>query len=292
MRAKKYTPFLYIVPALAILLVFVYVPIILNFFWSLFQWNAFTPGMNWVGLDYYVRLFQDENFWICLRNNSLYAFISLFGQVGFGLVIAAILESQFMRRYSGFFRTVYFIPSIMSMTVVGLLFYLFYNPNVGPFNTIVHALTGMDTTALDILGTPETAIFGVIAVSQWMWFGYMAMLLIIGIQKIPDELNEAAVIDGANQVQIFWHVTIPNIKEMILVDTIVCVVGSFKLFDEVYIMTRGGPGYSSEVLAGYIYKAAFRQDEMGYACTIAVILFIITFILSLLQMKVSGSGKE
>ncbi|WP_195283095.1 carbohydrate ABC transporter permease [Harryflintia acetispora] len=292
MRAKKYTPFLYIIPALAILLVFVYVPIILNFFWSLFQWNAFTPGMNWVGLDYYVRLFQDENFWICLKNNSLYAFISLFGQVGFGLVIAAILESQFMRRYSGFFRTVYFIPSIMSMTVVGLLFYLFYNPNVGPFNTIVHALTGMDTTALDILGTPETAIFGVIAVSQWMWFGYMAMLLIIGIQKIPDELNEAAVIDGANQVQIFWHVTIPNIKEMILVDTIVCVVGSFKLFDEVYIMTRGGPGYSSEVLAGYIYKAAFRQDEMGYACTIAVILFIITFILSLLQMKVSGSGKE
>ncbi|PWM38663.1 MAG: sugar ABC transporter permease [Clostridiales bacterium] len=292
MRAKKYTPFLYIIPALAILLVFVYVPIILNFFWSLFQWNAFTPGMNWVGLDYYARLFQDENFWICLKNNSLYAFISLFGQVGFGLVIAAILESQFMRRYSGFFRTVYFIPSIMSMTVVGLLFYLFYNPNVGPFNTIVHALTGMDTTALDILGTPETAIFGVIAVSQWMWFGYMAMLLIIGIQKIPDELNEAAVIDGANQVQIFWHVTIPNIKEMILVDTIVCVVGSFKLFDEVYIMTRGGPGYSSEVLAGYIYKAAFRQDEMGYACTIAVILFIITFILSLLQMKVSGSGKE
>ena len=121
----------------------------------------------------------------------------------------------------------------------------------------------------------------------------LALFLMFGfVETLPREIDEAAVIDGANQVQIFWHVTIPNIKEMILVDTIVCVVGSFKLFDEVYIMTRGGPGYSSEVLAGYIYKAAFRQDEMGYACTIAVILFIITFILSLLQMKVSGSGKE
>lgn len=292
MRAKKITPFLYIFPALAILLVFVYVPIILNFFWSLFQWNAYTPGMNWVGFDYYVRLFQDENFWVCLKNNTLYALISLVGQVAFGLVIAAILESQYMRSRSTFFRTLFFIPSIMSMTIIGLLFYLFYNPNVGPFNALVHMFTGMDTTNLDILGSPETAIYGVIAVSQWMWFGYMAMLLIIGIQKIPDELNEAAYIDGANQFQVFWNVTIPNIKEMILVDTIVCVVGSFKLFDEVYIMTKGGPGYSSEVLSGYIYKAAFRQDEMGYACTIAVVLFIITFLLSLLQMKVSNSGKE
>lgn len=292
MRTKKITPFLYIFPAFILLIVFVYIPIILNFFWSLYQWNAFTPGMDWVGLDYYTRLFADENFWIALKNNSLYAGISLVGQVAFGLVIAAILESPFMRKYSGFFRTTYFIPSIMSMTVVGLLFYLFYNPNVGPFNMIVSQLTGLDTTNLDILGKPESAIFGVIAVSQWMWFGYMAMLLIIGIQKIPDELNEAAYIDGASQTQIFWHVTIPNIKEMILVDTIVCVVGSFKLFDEVYIMTRGGPGYSSEVLAGYLYKAAFRQDEMGYACAIAVVLFIITFFLSLIQIKISNSGKD
>ncbi len=292
MRTKKITPFLYIFPAFILLIVFVYIPIILNFFWSLYQWNAFTPGMDWVGLDYYTRLFADENFWIALKNNSLYAGISLVGQVGFGLVIAAILESPFMRKFSGFFRTTFFIPSIMSMTVVGLLFYLFYNPNVGPFNMIVNKLTGMDTTNLDILGRPESAIFGVIAVSQWMWFGYMAMLLIIGIQKIPEELNEAAYIDGASQTQIFWHVTIPNIKEMILVDTIVCVVGSFKLFDEVYIMTRGGPGYSSEVLSGYLYKAAFRQDEMGYACTIAVVLFLITFFLSLIQIKISNSGKD
>lgn len=292
MRTKKITPFYYIVPALLLLVVFVYIPIVLNFFWSLFQWNTFTPGMKWVGLDYYVRLFQDENFWISLKNNSMYAGISLIGQVGFGLFIAAILESRYMKKYSAFFRTVYFIPCIMSMTVVGLLFYLFYNPNVGPFNAIVHLLTGLDTTNLDILGKPETAIFGVIAVSQWMWFGYMAMLLIIGIQKIPDELNEAAYIDGASQAQIFWNVTIPSIKEMILVDTIICVVGSFKLFDEIYIMTRGGPGYSSEVMSEYIYKVAFRQDEMGYACTIAVVLFVITFSLSLIQIKITNSGKE
>ena len=195
-----------------------------------------------------------------------------------------------MRKHSGFFRTVFFIPSVMSFMVVGLLWQLFFNPNVGPFNYILKTM-GMNTANLNFLGNPGTAIFGVIFASQWMYFGYMAMLLIIGIQKVPDELYEAAEIDGANALQRFWHITIPNIKEMILVDCIIIVVGSFKLFDEVFVMTNGGPGYASEVISTYLYRTAFRADMMGSASAMAVVLFVITFALSIFQMKISRSGE-
>lgn len=175
--------------------------------------------------------------------------------------------------------------------VVGLLWQLFFNPIVGPFNSIIGSL-GFDTSKLNVLGNPKTALFGVIFASQWMYFGYMAMLLIIGIQKVPEELYEAASIDGANAFDRFLHITIPGIKEMILVDCIITVIGSFKLFDEVFIMTNGGPGYSSEVISTYLYRTAFRADQMGYASALAVVLFFITFVLSLVQMKLSKTGEE
>ena len=212
MKKRHITACLFLAPAIIVMLIFMYIPIVQNFYYSLFNWSIYKPGKTFVGLKYFIELFQDKVFWTCLRNNTLYALISLVGQLGVGLVVAAILEAKFMRKHSGFFRTVFFIPSVMSFMVVGLLWQLFFNPNVGPFNDILKAM-GMNTANLNILGNPGTAIFGVIFASQWMYFGYMAMLLIIGIQKVPDELYEAAEIDGANALQRFLHITIPNIKE-------------------------------------------------------------------------------
>ena len=290
MKKRHITACLFLAPAIIIMLIFMYIPIVQNFYYSLFNWSIYKPGKTFVGLKYFIELFQDKVFWTCLKNNTLYAVISLVGQLGVGLVVAAILEAKFMRKHSGFFRTVFFIPSVMSFMVVGLLWQLFFNPNVGLFNYILKTM-GMNTANLNILGNPGTAIFGVIFASQWMYFGYMAMLLIIGIQKVPDELYEAAEIDGANALQRFWHITIPNIKEMILVDCIIIVVGSFKLFDEVFVMTNGGPGYASEVISTYLYRTAFRADMMGSASAMAVVLFVITFALSIFQMKISRSGE-
>lgn len=288
---KKVLPFLYLLPAIVILALFVYYPIIDNVYNSFFDWSVFTSDRVFVGLEYYKELFHDKIFWICLKNNTLYALVSLAGQVFFGLLIAAILEAKTFRRHSGFFRTVYFMPSVMSFIVVGLLWYLIYNPIVGPFNKII-GLLGINTAALDVLGNSKLSIFGVMFASQWMYFGYMAMLLIVGIQKIPAELHEAAEIDGAGAAARFFHVTIPNIKEMILVDCIVCVVGSYKLFDEVFIMTSGGPGNSSEVLSTFLYRTAFHANQMGYASSIAITLFVITFTLALIQMKISKTGQD
>jgi len=246
---------------------------------------------EFVGLDYYFRLFKDPVFYTALKNNSLFAVISILFQVGAGLVIAAILEEKVIRRWQPLFRTVFFIPAVISISVVGLLWQLLYNPDIGLLNSILKAI-GQNEWAHAWLGDSKTAIYAVVAVSQWQYTGYMTMLFLIAMHKIPGELYEASMIDGANRIQTFFNIIIPQIREMILVGTMITVIGAFKVFDEVYVMTFGGPGRSTEVLGTMLYRAAFRNDEMGYASTIATVIFVITLALSLLQMRVAKSGQE
>ncbi|OIK15687.1 ABC transporter permease [Bacillus sp. MUM 116] len=285
------TALIYILPALLLILLFVFLPIVLNLYNSLFRWNSFEAGKTFVGFEYYSRLFKDPVFYTALKNNSLYAVISLCFQVGGGLVIAAILEDKLIRKFQPFFRTVFFIPSVISIAVVGLLWQLLYNPEVGLVNGFLK-LIGQSEWAHSWLGESKIAIYAVVAVSQWQYTGYMAMLFIIAMQKIPFEYYEAAMIDGASKIKTFFNITLPQIKEMTLVGTVITVIGAFKVFDEVYIMTFGGPGQSTEVLGTMLYRAAFRNDEMGYASTIGTIIFVITLILSLFQMKLGKSGQE
>jgi raffinose/stachyose/melibiose transport system permease protein len=282
---------LYLFPAFAFILVFIYYPIIQNFIYSLYRWSSFSPDKTFIGLENYKRLFTDNVFYISLKNNILYAAISVFFQCGIGLIIAAILEDKVFRKFQGFFRTVYFIPAVISMTVVGLLWQLIYNPSIGIVNSFLNLL-GLGKYAHAWLGDPSTAIYAVIFVSQWQYIGYIALLYLIAIQKIPEELYESAVIDGANKIKCFLFITIPQVKEMILVSTVITVIGSFKLFDEIYIMTGGGPGHATEVLATYMYRAAFRNDEMGYAAAFATVIFVITFILTIMQLAISNKDSE
>ena len=284
MRHSKITIFLYTFPALALVFGFIYLPIIQNFIFSLYRWNAFSIEKVFVGFNYYVRLFNDKTFYITLRNNSLYASISLIFQVGFGLVVASVLEEKFVRKLQPFFRTVFFIPSIISLTVVGLLWVFIYDPYIGILNAALKAL-GLGRFAYAWLGNPKTAIYAVIAVSQWQYIGYVVMLFLVAIQKIPPELYEAAMIDGANRVQTFFYITIPRVKAMILLTSMITIIGAFKVFDEVYVMTFGGPGRSTEVLATYLYRSAFRNDEMGLAAALGCVIFVVTFILSVFQIK-------
>ncbi|MBI0580838.1 sugar ABC transporter permease [Neobacillus cucumis] len=285
------TALFYILPALLLILLFVFLPIVLNLYNSLFRWNSFSAGKTFVGFEYYSRLFKDPVFYIALKNNSLYAVISLVFQVGGGLIIAAILEDKLIRRFQPFFRTVFFIPSVISIAVVGLLWQLIYNPEVGLVNSFLKFI-GQTEWAHSWLGDSKVAIYAVVAVSQWQYTGYMTMLFLIAMQKIPFEYYEAAMIDGASKIKTFFNITLPQIKEMTIVGMVITVIGAFKVFDEVYIMTFGGPGQSTEVLGTMLYRAAFRNDEMGYASTIGTVIFVITLILSLIQMKLGKSGQE
>ncbi|HHX03006.1 MAG TPA: sugar ABC transporter permease [Tissierellia bacterium] len=283
---NKKTALLFIAPALLFVLLFIYYPIVQNFFLSLYRWKAFGEERTWVGLQYYKRIAQDPVFLIALKNNFLYALISIVFQVGFGLVIAAILEETFFRRFQGFFRTVFFMPSVISITVVGLLFQLVYHPSIGLLNNFLKAV-GLENLTRAWLGESGSAIFAIVATSQWQYIGYIMLLFLVAIQKIPRGLYESAEIDGAGALQRFFYITVPQVKETIIMTSIITVIGGFKVFDEVYVMTAGGPGRSTEVLATYLYRSGFRNDEMGMASAIASIIFVITFVLTLVQLYVN-----
>ncbi|MBU8748082.1 carbohydrate ABC transporter permease [Bacillus subtilis] len=287
---NKIIPYLFLVPALVFLL-FVYIPIFENVFLSLFQWSSFSPEKTFIGLKNYVELFHDPVFYQALTNNVLYAVISIVCQVFGGLILAAVLEDKLVRKWSPFFRTVFFLPVVISMTVIALLFDFIYNPETGLLNQLLQAV-GLDQLTRAWLGDDSTAMLSVIFVSQWQSVGYIAMLYIVSIQKIPDELYEAARLDGAGKIQQFFHITVPQTKEMSFVAVVMTLTGAFTVFNEPYILTGGGPGNASEVLSTFLYKSAFTKDMMGYASAIATVVLIITLALSLMQMKFFKTGKE
>ncbi len=192
---KRFIPYLFLAPAL-IFLLFVYIPIIENVFFSLFEWSSFQPEKTFIGLKNYIDLFHDPVFFTALRNNVLYAVISLICQVGGGLILAAVLEDRLVRKWSPFFRTVFFLPVVISMTVIALLFDFIYNPEIGLLNQLLEAV-GLDELTRAWLGDENTAMLSVIFVSQWQSVGYIAMLYIVSIQSIPAELYESAQLDGA-----------------------------------------------------------------------------------------------
>ena len=282
---------LYLAPVVIGLAVFVYYPLIRSAIDSLFQWVSFSPERKWVGFDNYIQIFTDKDFFTILKNNVLYALFSVLCQVLLAMVLAACLEELFMRKFQKFFRTVLFLPSLISMSVLGILWKCIFNPNSGLLNTFIHAI-GFENVTPTWLGDANIAIFCCIFVSQWQYTGYCMLLDLVGIQKIPRELYEVAEIDGAGAVKRFFYVTLPMGKESMLVTSIITVIGSFKIFTEIQVMTGGGPGRATEVLATAMYRSAFTNDEMGVASAYAMIIFVITLILSLIQMKVSHTGEE
>ncbi|OLP52452.1 ABC transporter permease, partial [Salmonella enterica subsp. enterica serovar Javiana] len=186
----------WVLPAMVLLLVFVYYPIVENLRLSLFSWNAFSVRPTFVGLDNYRTAFGDPIFWRALRNNTVFAIVSLVCQVGFALVLAAVLEEFVHQRLRGILRTIYFIPAVISITVAGILFSFLYNPQIGLVNRLLGAV-GLESWQHSWLGEPGTAMGSIIAMSQWQSIGYTAILFVVAIQRIPSEMHEAAKVDGA-----------------------------------------------------------------------------------------------
>ncbi len=291
MYKSKRGIWLFILPGFLLMTVFVFFPLILNFVYSLFQWSAFSQSKVFVGIEYYKRILQDPIIVTALKNNTLYAIVSVLCQCGIGLILAALLENHKMRRFQPFFRTAYFIPSIISITVIGLLWQFVYNPQIGIVNPLLEAL-GLGKYTADWLGSSETAMGAVIFVSQWQNIGYIMLLYIVAIQKIDESIFESATIDGATGIQSFFRILVPLVKDTILVTCVITVIGAFRVFSEVYVMTGGGPGHTTETLASYMYRVGFRNDEMGYSAAIATLIFVILLVLTFIQMKLSGNFNE
>lgn len=289
---KHITPYLFLSPALLLMVVFVYEPVIQNLRNSFYKWSAFSVNWEYVGWENFRRVLYDEIVYSSLLNNFWYAVISVAFQVCFALMLAALIESHILPRLAGnFFRTVLFLPSVLAITIIGVMWQLIYNPSIGLINQFLSQI-GLDAWRHTWLGEEDTAIFSIIAVSQWQWTGYIMILFIVAIQAIPKDLYESARIDGANGIQQFWYITLPGVQQTFLVMVIITVIGAMKVFDIVWVMTAGGPNHASETIGNYLYRVGFRNDEMGYASALAIVMFVITFMLSIIQLRMGGGTRK
>jgi raffinose/stachyose/melibiose transport system permease protein len=275
--------FRWVLIAFVLILWFVYYPIIDNFLVSTRNQDIFTGQTDFVGLDNYRRLKEDPVVWTAIVNNTLYAVISVVFQVFGAFVLAALIEGLSEERWRRFWRAVYFIPSAISITVTGLLFYFIYQPKIGLLDSALTQI-GLADWSRAWLGEEGTAIYAIIAMSQWQGFGYSTLLFAIAIQKIPRELYDAAIMDGAGTWRRLWNITFPLTREMTGLMVIVTITGAFQVFNEVMVMTGGGPNNSSQVLGTWLYQQGFIQNDFGYGAAIATVIFVITLITGFAQL--------
>ncbi|MEM7131602.1 MAG: sugar ABC transporter permease [Chloroflexota bacterium] len=279
-------PYLFILPALIFYTIFLALPIVGTVFISLLNWTGISLNdVGWAGFDNYVTLAQDEVFWQALQHNLTFIGIGSTSIVVVGLILAVLLERGLPG--SNFFRGAFFIPTVMSMVVVGIVFMLILSPELGLINPMLRSI-GLESWTRAWTGDPSTALGTIIASAVWKNFGFSMFLFVAGLKNIDSELYEAAAIDGSNAWQSFWRITMPVLWPVTTLVIILISINTLKLFDLVFVMTHGGPNHASEVLTTWMYFQGFTYNNMGYGSALAVVLLAITLVLTLLQLKVLG----
>ncbi|WP_240689217.1 carbohydrate ABC transporter permease [Ammoniphilus sp. YIM 78166] len=276
-------------PALAIYLTYVVYPIISTFYYSLFNWTGIGSTQTFVGLSNYVKLLSDFIFLQSLQNNLLLTLASILTQLPLGLILALLLFAPI--RGIRLFRTVYFLPLLMSTVAIGILWTFIYDPSFGIVNQGL-GLVGLEAWQAGWLGEKETAFWAVVGTVCWQFTPFYMILFRAAIVGIPEDIYEAASIDGANGWKKFWHITLPMLRPTIITSSILAIIGSLKYFDLIFVMTGGGPDSSTELMATYMYKQAFAQFNMGYASAISFSMFAIAFVITVVFLSVDNYRKK
>jgi raffinose/stachyose/melibiose transport system permease protein len=269
--------FRWVAVAVIVLIWLVYYPIVDDFIVSTTHSDIFTGEVEFVGLSNYVRLIHDPVVWSALWNNCAYAVISIIFQVFAAFVLAGIIESLGSSFWKQFWRALYFVPSAISLTVTGLLFYFIYQPQIGILDALLKGF-GLGSLVRPWLGSEHIAIYAIIAMSQWQGFGYSTLLFAVAIQKIPQEIFDAATVDGIGPIRRLFSMTLPLTREMTGLMILVTITGAFQVFNEVMVMTGGGPNNASQVLGTWLYTQGFTQNDFGYGAAIATIVFVVTML--------------
>lgn len=272
-------------PALLLCGIFIFIPAGLTIVGSFFTFGLTSQGWVFNGVGNYVRAASDPIFWVALKNNVIIVVGSIVLQVGIGTVLAAILDRGIPTGKT-FFRTIIFMPMVVSAVAVAIIWLIILDPNIGILNAIVKSL-GLTPPGRGWLGDPDISIYVVLVVAAWQYTGFMMVLVLAGLQGIPKELYEAAELDGARGLKAFWYVTLPSIRNILIVAILITTIGGFKVFDFIYVLTQGGPANATQVLGTYIYLQAFTLTNMGYANAIAVVLLAIAVVLGWMQLKAS-----
>ena len=281
-RSNKYTILLFVAVPMLIYVFFALIPILYNIYISLFDTNLLTPG-KFVGLKNYARLLKDTTFLRALRNNIFLVIGSLAAHMGLGLFFANAIFQKV--KGSKFFQSVFFLPSVICGVAVGLIWTFVYHGNYGLLNAFLK-LIGQGDLQQVWLSNKNLALICIIVVVMWQWVGYNVVIQLAAMRNIPQELYEAAQLDGASEWQQFKNITVPLIRPILKVDAVLIITGALKYYDLVAVMTNGGPNHATEVMSTYMYYEAFNVLKFGYSSAIGVVLLILCMSAVMLTNKV------
>ena len=277
----------FVAPALVALGLFFFLPVAAALLLSFTDFDIYAVAdlgnLRFVGLDNYIHLLETPLFWKALGNTAWFVVLGVPLSIMMSLAAALLLDSK-PARFKGFFRTVYFAPVVTTLVAVAVIWRYLLHTKYGLVNW---ALGGIGIGPIDWLGDPHWSMPAIVLFAVWKNFGYNMIIILAGLQTIPEELHEAARIDGANALQRLRHVTLPGLAPVLLVVSILTMAGYFQLFAEPYVMTQGGPVESTVSILYFMYEQGFRWWNLGFASAIAFVLFAIMFALTLVQLKVS-----
>lgn len=278
---------IFVLPSMAIFTVFVYIPLAFSFIFSLFKTNLMFNNIEFLGIQNYITMAHDDRFWNALINTGYYTILTVPIQTILALLVAVALKNN--NKINNFFKTVYFIPAICSMTVISIVWSFLLNKDI---SMIGYLLSKVGIALPELLNNPTLAMPTVIAVSVWKNIGFNMVILIGGLQGISDSYYEAADIDGANSWDKMVKITIPMLMPTLSFVIVNSLISSFQVFDQVFVMTKGGPLFKTETIVQYIYNVAFTKNNIGYASAIAVVLLLITLAVSLTLFKQLGKNEK
>jgi raffinose/stachyose/melibiose transport system permease protein len=272
---------LFLLPALLLYLVFVIVPVIQAAHFSLYRWNGLQPLTDFIGIKNYQVALANESFRTAITNNLLIVVLSLALQIPFSLGLAVLLNRRFPGR--AVFRLLFFLPYVLSEAITGIVFRLMLQPDSLVDSVLRSA--GLGGWVQDWLGDDTLVMFTLFVIISWKYFGFHMIILLAGLQGIPREIEEAALIDGAGRRQVFRYVTLPLLGPTLRVSVFLSMIGALQLFDMVWVMTGGGPLFASNTMAISMFKSGFKNTQMGFGSAEAVILFMFGLIVALAYQR-------
>lgn len=281
MRRNR-TGFLFILPALAFYLLFFISPFVNTIYYSFTDWNGVNPTKEFIGFTNYTRLAGDSLLWLSLRHNITWIIVGTIAPIVIALPLAVVLSNTERGRLV--FQTTYFLPHILSGVVIAMIWGWIYNPIFGLLNFLLKSV-GLESLTRGWLGDPATALYSVIAAAVWGYFGFCVVIFMAGLQNLDITQIEAAKIDGANALQRFWYVIVPQMRYVLNMVVVYTLIGGFNVFDIVHVMTRGGPANHTELIGTYTYKMSFQENRVGYGSTLALLMMALSLITSLLYQR-------
>lgn len=284
-QKEAVTGIAFIVLPLLSLIIMMYYPIIRSFIISFYDWNILQDP-TFIKFDNYKTLFNDEVFRQSLVNTVRWVITYVPMSVVTSFLLALLLDRKL--KASGFFRTLYYLPVVCPIVVVALLFVWIYNTDYGILNFIVTEIFKQEP--IGWLTDPKWSLFSIAIMSVWKWAGYNMLIFLSALQGIDEGLYEAAAIDGITPFKQLIYLKIPLVMPSIYFVMLTAVIDAFQMFTEIFIMTKGGPGYSTYTVSYYLWSNAFEYQKMGYACAMAVVMFIIIMTVTLIQNKIMNGG--